>query len=118
MSVAVVCTGRSTLVALALLRSDCCCADVRELARLCSDGERMCLLADAEDDDDRGSVEEEGLFRTGGASPKMKNLMNAPMSSTTLSWPRSRPWVNVSVLDMAGSARGEGSWAGFRSWCR
>lgn len=42
MSVAVVGTGRRTLLELPLLRSDCCWADVRELARLCSDGDRMC----------------------------------------------------------------------------
>ena len=29
----------------------------------------------------------------GGASPKMKNLMKAPIRRTTESWPTSRPWV-------------------------
>lgn len=29
----------------------------------------------------------------GGASPKMKNLMKAPMRSTTDSWPSKNPWV-------------------------
>lgn len=28
-----------------------------------------------------------------GASPKIKNLMNAPISTTTDSWPRRKPWV-------------------------
>lgn len=30
-----------------------------------------------------------------GASPKMKNLMKAPISKTTESWPINRPCVNV-----------------------
>lgn len=29
----------------------------------------------------------------GGASPNMKNLMKAPISRTTESWPTRRPWV-------------------------
>jgi hypothetical protein len=34
------------------------------------------------------------LTSADGGSPKMKNLMKAPMRMTTDSWPRSRPWVN------------------------
>lgn len=33
-----------------------------------------------------------------GASPKMKNLMNAPISSTTDSWPTSKPCVKVNGI--------------------
>jgi hypothetical protein len=29
----------------------------------------------------------------GGASPKIKNWMKAPISRTTESWPTKRPWV-------------------------
>jgi hypothetical protein len=32
-----------------------------------------------------------------GASPKMKNLMNAPIRRTTDSWPRRNPCVNDSL---------------------
>lgn len=32
-----------------------------------------------------------------GGSPKMKNLMNAPMRMTIESWPNSSPWVNESL---------------------
>lgn len=32
-----------------------------------------------------------------GGSPKMKNLMNAPMRMTIESWPSSSPWVNDSL---------------------
>ena len=32
-----------------------------------------------------------------GGSPKMKNLMKAPMRITTESWPRRRPWVKDSL---------------------
>lgn len=33
-----------------------------------------------------------------GGSPKMKNLMKAPMRMTTESWPRSRPCVKERLL--------------------
>lgn len=32
-----------------------------------------------------------------GGSPKMKNLMKAPMRMTIESWPNSSPWVNESL---------------------
>ena len=34
-----------------------------------------------------------------GASPNMKNLINAPISRTTDSWPSSRPCVNDSLAN-------------------
>lgn len=33
-----------------------------------------------------------------GGSPKMKNLMKAPMRRTMESWPRRRPWVKERLL--------------------
>lgn len=42
-----------------------------------------------------------------GGSPKMKNLMNAPMRMTIESWPSSSPWVNDSE-DSALSGMGAG----------
>ena len=40
----------------------------------------------------RWRAEEDEEPRDGG-SPKMKNLIKAPMSMTTESWPRRKPWV-------------------------
>ena len=37
-----------------------------------------------------------------GASPKMKNLMNAPINNTTDSWPTSNPVVNDSGMLVMG----------------
>jgi hypothetical protein len=36
----------------------------------------------------------------GGASPKMKNLMKAPMSRTTESCPSRNPWVNDRLVEL------------------
>jgi hypothetical protein len=37
----------------------------------------------------------------GGASPNMKNLMKAPISSTTDSWPNKNPCVNDRLSQLA-----------------
>lgn len=43
---------------------------------------------------DRRSVARNAAVTSGeGASPNMKNFMNAPMRITIDSWPRRRPWV-------------------------
>jgi len=89
MSVAVVGTGLSTF-ALALFRRDCGAAFFED-ARLCSEGERMCFAVRPDDDDREG---------TGGASPKMKNFIKAPINRTTESWPRSSPCVKVKDEDI------------------
>lgn len=40
-------------------------------------------------------------FRVGGgASPKIKNLIKAPIRRTTESWPTRRPWVKVNPEDI------------------
>jgi hypothetical protein len=51
-----------------------------EEARLWRDGVRTCLGARVE-----------ALEGGGGASPKMKNLINAPINSTTVSCPTKKP---------------------------
>lgn len=35
----------------------------------------------------------EAVTSAEGGSPKIKNLINAPINITMESWPRSRPWV-------------------------
>ena len=39
-----------------------------------------------------------GVCDDEGASPKMKNLIKAPMRITTESWPRRNPWMKESLL--------------------
>jgi hypothetical protein len=76
--VAFVGTGRRALALDLFLRD--CGGELFEDARLWSDGVRTCFGARLE------------AFEGGvGASPKMKNLMNAPMKRTTVSCPRKKP---------------------------
>ena len=41
----------------------------------------------------RARARAEALTSGEGGSPKMKNLIKAPMSTTTESWPSRKPWV-------------------------
>lgn len=41
----------------------------------------------------------------GGASPKMKNLMKAPMRRTTDSWPSKNPCVKERLVEVSLSSR-------------
>lgn len=45
----------------------------------------------------RGNCDTDRRDWGGGASPKMKNLIKAPMRRTTESWPRRKPWVKDSL---------------------
>lgn len=81
MSVALVGTARRTLFALAFFLNEF--AGVFRALKLANEVVRTCFEVRAVVDD------------RDGASPKMKNLMKAPMSKTTESWPINRPCVNV-----------------------
>ncbi len=82
-------------------------ADVRRERR-----ERLCARVR-----ERRSVARRAAVTSGvGGSPKMKNLMKAPMRITTESWPRRRPWVKERLRELAGLERRGGNRTRTRAW--
>ena len=91
MSVAFCGTGRRILLELVLFRRERGDEDFEE-ARLWSEGWRTCLMWE---------VRRVASREAGGASPKMKNLMKAPIRRTTESWPMRSPCVKDSSATIA-----------------